>query len=215
MAGIKNQTCDFKFSTFKEPKNGRLREANNEIKVRHLGIREELNEFNIYTDGSAVYKKSNSVGYSFIIANKEGHIVRISRGQINVGKKKKKLSSLYAETVAVLKAIEYIHKNLMDNVKIYTDNLYIFKAVKGYDKHLNPVLHAFINQVKALVTKIHYDGLHIDIEYIKGHSGIIENELADYYAKDSRKKRSNWTSTSIDTIDKVMNKLTNEYQSAI
>lgn len=194
------------FARNKEPKNGRLREINNDIPVKYLGIREELNEVNIYTDGSSKYRAS-SVGYSFIVININNEILKVSRGKIAVGKKKKNLSALYAETIAVLKAVEYVLNERLDNVKIYTDNLYIFKAVKGYDKCLNPVLHAFINRLKDLVTTIYYGGYHIDIQYVKGHSGIVENELADFYAKDAIKKKNNWTSTTINTANSLFQKL--------
>lgn len=186
----------------REPRNGKMREVNNEVKVKYLGIREELNWINIYTDGSATYR-ANSVGYSFVVVNNKNEILKVSRGKISVGKKKKNLSALYAETTAVLKAVEYCLKEQLDNIRIYTDNLYIFKAVKGYDKCLNPVLHAFINQLKILVSNHFYNGYHIDICYVKGHSGVIENELADFFAKNSRKKQNNWISTDIDTIMNV------------
>lgn len=193
----------------KEPRNGRLRVLNNDEKIRHLGLREEQ-EVAVYTDGSA-YRTANSVGYSFIVSDlKENKVIKISKGLVSIGKKKKRLAALYAETVAVLKAVDYITKQQLNNVIIYTDNLYLYKAVKGYDKYLNPILRAFVNRLKPLITNLFYNNQHVDIAYISGHAGVLENELADFYAKDSFKRKNSQASINIDVINTRLNEF-NEF----
>ena len=176
----------------KETYNGHIRKYNNWKKVKFLGINQDKNQFNIFTDGASSYKNKDVIGYAFVITDNMNNVVYVDRGQLAIGKRKKNLSALYAETIAVIKALEFIKENKINHCQIFTDSLYIVKAVKGRDCCLNPILFAFVNRIKPIISEIHYNELCVDIKYIKGHKGIIGNEVADFYAKDACKKRSKW-----------------------
>ena len=132
----------------KETYNGHIRKYNNWKKVKFLGINQDKNQFNIFTDGASSYKNKDVIGYAFVITDNMNNVIYVDRGQLAIGKRKKNLSALYAETIAVIK---------INHCQIFTDSLYIVKAVKGRDCCLNPILFAFVNRIKPIIYEIHYN----------------------------------------------------------
>jgi len=152
--------------------------------ITYLLYNKNYNLKNIYTDGSFKYSKKNIVGYAFVIDN-DNHFY-IKNGYSIIGKNKYNLGALYAETLAIRKAIEYAYKKCYNNICIYTDNQYIVNAVYNKLTYLNPVLYALINTIYVfLTTKVNF---YLNIKYIMGHSNNIGNELANTYAQKGRNK---------------------------
>ena len=150
-----------------------------------IGIDLTKNLINIYTDGSHCYRyKGTKIGYSFVVEYDE-NVAHVQNGRLTIGKTKKKLGALYAETIAVLKALEYILAKQLDHVVIYS--MYLYKALKNENQQLNSVLSAFINKTKILLLKLRYRNLHVDFKYVKGHNNVEGNHLADILAKNGRK----------------------------
>lgn len=142
---------------------------------------------NAYTDGS--FKSSNDkiLGYAFAIEEEKDKLY-MKNGWLNVGKTKKNLGALYAETVAIEKAIEYAYKKQYNNLCIYTDNKYIVNTIEGNIDYINPVLNAFLNKMKQFLY-MHTD-ININIQYIPGHTGHICNEIVNFYAQKARRKNT-------------------------
>ena len=155
--------------------------------IKHLlGLKDIKNSVNIYTDGS--YKASSNltkIGFAFIVKDNDT-VVHIQRGSEYIGKRKRKLGALTAETIAIEKALKYIYKKDFENTMIHTDSLYIYKAIYGYSEYLNPVLSHFINKIKIMLYKLKDNNQSIDFKYIKSHT-YIDNNLADLHAKKGRK----------------------------
>ena len=155
-----------------------------------IGVDPNKNLINIFTDGSHCYQhKGTKIGYSFVVEYDE-NVAHIQNGKLTIGKTKKKLGALYAETIAVLKALEYILAKQLNHVVIYTDSMYLYKALKDENRQLNSVLSAFVNKTKILLLKLKYRNLHVDFKYVKGHSNIEGNHIADILAKNGRKGKS-------------------------
>lgn len=138
----------------------------------------------IYTDGSYKFKDNNILGYAFAIENNNKFFTK--NGYINVNKSRKNLGALYAETVAIEKAIEFAYKKDYNNFCVLTDSKYIVSALYGKFDFINPVLHTFINRLKNFLD-INYN-LKMNIAYIEGHAGHLGNEIVNFYAKKGRKK---------------------------
>ena len=152
--------------------------------IAYLLYNRAENLTNIYTDGSFKYTKKNIVGYAFVI-DADNHYY-IKNGYSIIGKNKYNLGALYAETLAIRKAMEYAYKKKYNNICIYTDNQYIVNAVYNKLVYLNPVLNALINSIYVFLTiNINFC---LDIKYIIGHSNNIGNELANTYAQKGRNK---------------------------
>lgn len=138
----------------------------------------------IYTDGSFKYTKKNIVGYAFVIDNDNHYYVK--NGYSIIGKNKYNLGALYAETLAIRKAMEYACKKKYNNICIYTDNQYIVNAVYNKLAYLNPVLNALINSIYVFLSM--NMNFYLNIKYIIGHSNNMGNELANTYAQKGRNK---------------------------
>ena len=139
---------------------------------------------NIYTDGSFKYTKKNIIGYAYVIDNCDHFYVK--NGFSIIGKTKYNLGALYAETLAIRKAIDYAYRKTYNNICIYTDNQYIINAVYNYTKFLNPVLNALINTIYDFLNR--NNNFYLTIKYIVGHSNNVGNELANTYAKKGRNR---------------------------
>ena len=151
--------------------------------IMHL-LSDTINSINIYTDGSFRFSSNEIVGYAFVIESDSEFFIK--NGFAILGKNKKKLGALYAEVLAIEKAIEFAQKKNYTNICIYTDNKYIISAINGSMKYINPVLNAFINKLRKFLT--FYENFNISIKYIKGHSDVLGNELANIYAQKARKR---------------------------
>lgn len=145
------------------------------------------NAVNIYTDGSFKYN-SNRIGYAFIV-EQDNNIIHSKNGFRNIGKNKKKLGALYAETFAIEQAVNYILKKDIKNTYIYTDNIYIIRALNNKLNSLNTILNSFINNLRQLLLQLEAQKQYISFRYIKGHNNNMLNDLADTFARKGRKKQ--------------------------
>lgn len=147
-------------------------------------------DFRIYTDGSYnSIKKSSTIGLSFIVEY-DDNIVHTYRKKMPVGRAKKNLGALYAETVALVSAISYITNKGLNNVIIYSDSRFAVDAIHHPNRSYNNVLDAFITKMQYQL-EIAYDmGIYVNVMYCKGHVGIHGNEAADILAKHARKGKN-------------------------
>ena len=153
--------------------------------IKHLLYNNDNIELiNIYTDGSFRYTKKHIAGYAFAIERVDHFYIK--NGYTIIGKNKQKLGALYAETLAIRKAIEYAYKKNYRNICIYTDNKYIINTLNANVEYINPILNSLINVIRNFLCL--YIDFRLNIKYIQGHSKIIGNELANLYAKKARKK---------------------------
>lgn len=137
----------------------------------------------IYTDGSANNKlpKDKRVGgYSAIII-KDDQVSKIE-SSADLG-----LNSYEAELMGFILALVYIRNNKLKKVKIITDCKVIVDAFnKGWlekwkDEYWYDVKSKELWQI---IDELYHSG--IEIKWIKGHTGIKFNELADQEAKKAR-----------------------------
>lgn len=152
--------------------------------IQHLLEPDETdNSIKIYTDGSFKFTNRRIIGYAFAIENQDAFYAK--NGYVNVGKNKKKLGALYAETIAIEKAVEYAYKKNYNDVCIYTDNKYIISTINNDLKYINPILNAFLNKLTHFLNS---HVMKLCIKYIKGHMGYLGNELVNFWARKGRKK---------------------------
>lgn len=85
-----------------------------------------------------------------------------------------------AEGVAIMKALEYV-PNLKEakHVQILTDSLSTLRALANSENR-----NVLVNQIKAKY-RIIKETVNVQFSFVKAHSGIIGNELADELAKEA------------------------------
>ena len=137
-------------------------------------------KINIYTDGSSKGNPGKG-GYGVIIKDKDS-IVELSEGY-------RLTTNNRMELLAVIVGIESIKKE-NQTILITSDSKYVIDSVvkgwvfnwqkRGFKKKKNPDLWK-----RFLVV---YNKHKIDFEWIRGHSGHIENERCDQLAVDASTK---------------------------
>jgi ribonuclease HI len=147
-------------------------------------------DFKIYTDGSYnSIRKSSTIGLSFIVEYDE-NMVHTYRKKMPVGRAKKNLGALYAETVALVSAVSYVINKGLNNVVIYSDSRFAVDAIHHPNKAYNNVLEAYITKMQYQLNLAYEAGIYINVMYCKGHVGIHGNEAADILAKHARKGKN-------------------------
>lgn len=133
--------------------------------VRETGIK-------IFTDGSA---SELGVGAAFVVIDESGRAIECSRLKLPTYS-----NNFEAEGIAILKAIEYIPKlNTGQRIQILTDSLSSLRALANSENR-----NTLINQIKLKFRALR-GRFNIQFTYVKAHSGISGNELADTLAKEA------------------------------
>lgn len=149
------------------------------------------NLINIFTDGSYTTKHNSKLGYSFVVEYDE-NIAHAQHGKMKVGRNKKNLGMLYAETIALCAAVEYVIDKRLTNVIIYSDSKFAVNAIHHPSRDFqNPVLNSFINKMNILLMNAKKANIVLNIRYCRGHANIESNELADSLAKNIRQGKNN------------------------
>lgn len=137
------------------------------------------NKLIIYTDGAALGNPGKG-GYGVVMM---------------WGKARKEISEAYEHTtnnrmelLAVIVALEMVKKPEVE-IHIYTDSKYVCDSIekkwvwgwraKGWKGKKN------IDLWKRFL--IVYDSLNVKMHWVKGHVGIVENEMCDYLATEAAK----------------------------
>ena len=131
----------------------------------------------IYTDGSSLGNPGPG-GYAAVMRYKDFY-KELSGGY-------RKTTNNRMELMAVIIALETLNTTAEDKlVKIYTDSTYVMHAVtkgwvynwqkKGFKEKANPDLWRRFLKI--------YPKYEVEFEWVKGHSGVKDNERCDVLAK--------------------------------
>jgi ribonuclease HI len=122
----------------------------------------------IYTDG-ACRGNPGKGGWSFFVNNTQ---------IIHYGFLKDTTNNI-AELTAIHQAFMYILQNINSDKKIiiFSDSLYSINVIKGLWRIKKN--RKLIYNIKKLVLVANSLGMNIEFKKVKGHSGIMGNELAD------------------------------------
>lgn len=140
----------------------------NNIVVRQ--IIETYNDYTpIFTDAS---KNMHGTGASFIIPPQEQCKFKLN----------KTTSIFSAEAFAIFKAIEFALERNKNNIIIFTDSLSVLNSLKSPLEVTSSFNNPYVVKIKNTMAKS--PNKHIFV-WVKAHSGIIYNEVADQLAKSS------------------------------
>ena len=117
----------------------------------------------IYTDGS---KSVDGVGSAFV----HGGVSRAFHLPTDA-------SIFTAESIAIMKSLEYIESLSLKNSLIFSDSLSVLESIKQMN-FKNPILSQVLSKLDSLSSQ-----LNIKLIWIPGHVGISGNEKADRAAK--------------------------------
>ncbi|XP_035218697.1 uncharacterized protein LOC118191941 [Stegodyphus dumicola] len=124
----------------------------------------------IYTDGSRIDEK---VGSAFVVLSEQQPPLHQWQMQLSTEN-----SVFQSEALAIHEAIRYLTNNKISKALIHTDSLSSMQAIAN-SEHTSPQIAGI---QKRLRENAHN---HYVIKWIKAHTGIYGNELADGLAKDA------------------------------
>lgn len=139
-------------------------------------------KFSIYSDGS---KSNKGVGAGYVIYDGSSIIVR------NSLKLDFNCSNFQAELIAILGSLESLELNCIlqkgQKIIIYSDSLSSLKLIN--DLNTPKLLAQSIQSLAFRLTNLY--GVTFFSKWLKGHSGIVGNEIADLCAKNGAKSLNN------------------------
>lgn len=135
-----------------------------------LGVKKGI--MDIYTDGSCSPNPGKG-SWCFVLLDKDNLPEHYSTGiELNTTNNR-------MEMKAIIEAIKYGLTKDKD-FRIYSDSLYCINLCKKLYKGKKNL--DLIKEVDELITSAKNLERDIEFEWIKGHSGIVGNEFADYFA---------------------------------
>jgi len=144
----------------------------------------------IYTDGAAPNNQNGCKqgGIAVVILNENNEVVETYKGRVKPPEGKETTTNVRCEMLAVIKALELAEVNDI----IYTDNDMI---AKGYNEYIErwklngwktaskkPVANQDLWQ---RIDRLKQEKPTVVMKWIRGHSGIYGNELADSLATEA------------------------------
>lgn len=95
-------------------------------------------------------------------------------------------SALDAELLAIALALKIIvQKRPPKNYEIHTDSMAACNLVNGYQKSRNYFTDNIVEEAKYYLERATGK---VRMNYVKGHSGVVENENAEFLAKVGRRR---------------------------
>jgi len=132
------------------------------------------NVINIYTDGS---KSELGTGCAYVIFQYPNSI---EKGQSILSKDN---SVFQAELLAIRNSLRHLFhlpiSTALSNINIFSDSLSSLQSIEDYNTQ-NPLA----NEIQMYI-RFFSSLTNITLSWCKGHSGVIGNELADFFAKNS------------------------------
>lgn len=140
-----------------------------------------LGNYNIiFCDGSKV---SNGTGCAIFIVNRNlCYKFRITD-----------ICSIFtAEAYAILQALEWVEKENANNSIIFSDSQSVLTALEK--QNLSTFSNYMINLIRLKLYNFTKQNINIILSWVKGHAGIIGNDIVDIAAKEA---------TSLEKIDRI------------
>ena len=88
------------------------------------------------------------------------------------------------EAVAILEAINYVDSHHLNRSIIFSDSKSCLQAILG-NQFRNKGNSPIILKIREALLQCENSGLQVTLAWIPGHSGIVGNERADFWAKDA------------------------------
>lgn len=144
--------------------------------------------YTIYTDGSGKANDKFPGGWSFCVCDSTDEVIHYESGYED------KTSTQRMELRAGINAIKYIKKMNLEKCLILTDSQYFEKGINEWMEiwKLNNFISTKNDDLWREINKLIFkDNVKFNIGWIRGHTGIWQNEFVDKLAGEARINRVN------------------------